>query len=434
MKILIVGGGGREHAILKSLYKSHPEAEYFVLPGNGGIAKLAEIAPIGAKDLDRIVSYATEKKIDFAVVAQDDPLALGLVDRLAEVNIPAFGPNKAAARIEGSKAFAKDLMRKYQIPTADYQVFDDASAAKAYLQEQTAFPVVVKADGLALGKGVLICETKEAALDAVDEMMISKQFGDSGNQIVIEEFLEGPEVTVLSFTDGKTLIPMVSSMDHKRAHDGDVGLNTGGMGVIAPNPFYTEEVAKICEETIFLPTLRAMEAEGCPFKGCLYFGLMLTKNGPKVIEYNCRFGDPETQTVLPLLEGDLLAIMQATVDGSLHKQQVSFKNLSACCVVLASGGYPESYEKGKKIDFTDFCETEDLHLFHAGTKQEGEDLVTSGGRVLAVTALDETLPLAAKKAYDAVKKIHFEGAFCRSDIGKKAMDVLQSRANNEHKE
>ena len=417
MDILVVGGGGREHAIIKSLKKSPRVGTIYAAPGNGGIAADAVCTDIGAKDLDAITAFAVEKQIGFAVVAPDDPLVLGAVDRLEAVGIPCFGPNKAAAILEGSKVFSKDLMKKYGIPTAAYEVFDDMEAALRYL-ETCPIPTVVKADGLALGKGVTVAETREQAMAAVRAAMEDKVFGASGEHIVIEEFLTGPEVSVLSFTDGKTLIPMVSSMDHKRIGDGDVGPNTGGMGTVAPNPYYTDAIAAECMEKIFLPTIRAMNAEGCPFKGCLYFGLMLTPDGPNVIEYNCRFGDPETQVVLPLLESDLLTIMEATAQGTLDQVDVSFRSGSACCVVLASQGYPVQYEKGFPITIPADLDAE---VYVAGAKRDGDRLVTSGGRVLGVTALGDTLEEAIARAYAAADRISFQGAYCRRDIGQRAL-------------
>ena len=421
MKILVVGSGGREHAIIKALKKS-PEAEtIYALPGNGGMTKDAVCVNIGAKDIDGIVKFAVENKIDLAVVAPDDPLALGAVDALEAAGIPAFGPKKNAARIEASKVFAKELMHKYGIPTAKCQVFTDADSARAYLKT-APLPAVIKADGLALGKGVIIAQTREEAEQAISDMMENKVFGDSGSRVVIEEFLEGPEVSVLAFTDGKTIKPMVSSMDHKRALDGDQGLNTGGMGTIAPNPYYTKEVADRCMNEIFLPTIRAMQAEGCPFKGCLYFGLMVTKNGPKVIEYNCRFGDPETQVVLPLLKSDLFTIMQAVRNETLESCPVEFMGGAACCVVMASQGYPQHYEKGFPITLTP--DTEDITTYVAGAKLgENGELLTNGGRVLGVTATAENLKAAVEKAYAAVQKTHFENAYYRHDIGKRALNM-----------
>ena len=417
MKLMVIGGGGREHAIIKSLKKNPEVTEIYALPGNGGIAQDATCVNIGAKDIDGMVNFAKENAIDFAVVAPDDPLVLGAVDALEAVGVPCFGPNKAAAIIEGSKVFSKNLMKQYGIPTAAYEVFTDAEAALAYL-ETAPMPAVIKADGLALGKGVIIAQDLDEAKDAVKTIMADKKFGDSGNQIVIEEFLTGPEVSVLSFTDGNVVVPMVSSMDHKRAHDGDEGLNTGGMGTIAPNPYYTKEVAGRCMEEIFLPTIRAMKAEGRTFKGCLYFGLMITPDGPKVIEYNCRFGDPETQVVLPLLESDLLTIMRACREGTLADTEVKFSAGSACCVVMASQGYPESYEKGFEITMDGDLTAE---VFIAGAKLESGKLLTSGGRVLGVVATADTLPAAIEAAYSQVPKVHFDNAFYRHDIGARAL-------------
>ena len=417
MRIMVVGGGGREHAIIRSL-KKNPEAEIiYCLPGNGGIARDAVCVPIGAKDIDGIVAFAKEKGIGYAVVAPDDPLALGCVDALEAAGIPAFGPRKNAAVIESSKVFAKDLMKKYGIPTAAYEVFDRPDAALKYL-ETAPLPAVVKADGLALGKGVLICPTREEAFAAVRSIMEERQFGDSGSRIVIEEFLEGPEVSVLSFTDGETVIPMISSMDHKRAGDGDTGLNTGGMGTVAPNPYYTPETAERCMREIFLPTIRAMKQEGRPFRGCLYFGLMITADGPKVIEYNCRFGDPETQVVLPLLESDLLTVMRAVTEGKLAETEVRFSGRHACCVILASKGYPEHYEKGFEITVPEEvwpC------TFVAGAAEKDGRLVTSGGRVLGVTAVADTLQDAVREAYGLADRISFENRYLRRDIGQRAL-------------
>lgn len=420
MRILVIGGGGREHAVIKTLKKNTSIEQIFALPGNGGIASDAICVNIGAKDTDNIVKFALENKIDYAVVTPDDPLVLGVVDALNQVGIACFGPNKDAAIIEGSKAFSKNLMKKYNIPTAQYEIFNNEKDAIEYLKT-VDMPIVIKADGLALGKGVIIAETLDQAIDAVHSMMTDKVFGQSGDNIVIEEFLTGPEVSVLAFTDGKSVKPMVSSMDHKRALDGDKGLNTGGMGTIAPNPFYTESVAKECMEKIFIPTINAMNSENRTFKGCLYFGLMITPKGPKVIEYNCRFGDPETQVVLPLLESDLLTIMQATTNQTLENTEVNFSSGAACCVVMASNGYPTAYEKGFKITIP---ESEQDNVFVAGATLKNGDLVTSGGRVLNVTAVDETLEKAIAKAYDRVKKINFENAYYRKDIGKKALDAL----------
>ena len=418
MKILVVGGGGREHAIIKALKKSPMAGEIFAAPGNGGMAKDATLVDIGAKDIEKIRDFAVENKIDFCVVAPDDPLVMGAVDLLREAGIRTFGPDKKAAIIEGSKAFSKDLMKKYGIPTAAYETFTDMDEALKYV-ETCDIPVVVKADGLALGKGVLICETREDAVKAVHTMMEDKAFGKSGEKVVIEEFLTGPEVSVLSFTDGRTIVPMVSSMDHKRAHDGDQGLNTGGMGTVAPNPYYTPEVAKECMERIFLPTVNAMNEEGRTFKGCLYFGLMITPNGPKVIEYNCRFGDPETQVVLPLLESDLLDIMLKIYDGELDKAEVKFADKYACCVVMASDGYPEKYDKGFEITMPD-----DKNIYVAGAKlSEDGKLLTNGGRVLGVTETGDTLKEAIDKAYETVGMVSFENAYYRKDIGKRALEA-----------
>ncbi len=424
MKVLVVGGGGREHAIVKKLKESKEITALYCAPGNGGIAADAVCVPIKATDVDAIAEYAAKEHMDYVVVAPDDPLCMGLVDRLSERGIPAFGPDKAAARIEGSKVFAKDLMRRYGIPTARYEAFDDAQKALAYVA-QARCPIVVKADGLALGKGVLICQTNAEAEAAVDEMMRGGRFGASGSRVVVEEFLTGPEVSVLCFTDGTTIRPMVASMDHKRALDGDEGLNTGGMGVIAPNPYYTPEVARRCMEEIFLPTLEAMRREGCPFRGCLYFGLMITADGPKVIEYNCRFGDPETQAVLPLMQSDLFAVMRATTDGTLERAEVRFSGGASCCVVLASGGYPKQYETGKPITGIAGAERSAC-VYHAGTRLDGDgNVLTAGGRVLGVTAVAETLPEAIQKAYAAADHIHFDGLHRRSDIGARALKALE---------
>lgn len=430
MKVLVVGGGGREHAILRKLKESPLCTELWAAPGNAGIGCDAHCQPIAATDIDALTAFAREQAFDYVVVAPDDPLALGLVDRLKEIGIPAFGPSRAAARIEASKVFSKTLMRKYGIPTADYEVFDDPAAAIAYIRQRGVYPVVVKADGLALGKGVLICEDEAAAEAAVREIMVEAKFGASGRRVVVEEFLTGPEVSVLSFTDGKTLVPMLSSMDHKRALDGDAGLNTGGMGVIAPNPYYTAAVAARCMDEIFLPTIQAMQAEGCPFTGCLYFGLMLTPAGPKVIEYNCRFGDPETQGVLPLLDSDLLEIMLACTEGRLHEIPVQWKPGAAACVVLASGGYPAAYQKGKPITGLaadgQLPGQPDITVYHAGTASGADGgFVTNGGRVLGVTATALTLPEALKKAYAAADRISFENLHRRSDIGQRALAALQ---------
>ena len=425
MKIMVVGGGGREHAIIKKLKENKNVEEIFALPGNGGMAKDATLVNIGAKDIDKIVEFAKENKIDFAVVAPDDPLVLGCVDALEKVGIPAFGPKANAAIIEGSKVFSKNLMKKYGIPTAAYEVFEDAESALEYIK-MCPIPTVVKADGLALGKGVIIATEREEAVDAVKSIMQDKKFGASGNRIVVEEFLTGPEVSVLAFTDGKTLIPMVSSMDHKRALDNDMGLNTGGMGTVAPNPYYTESIADECMKTIFLPTIEAMNKEGREFRGCLYFGLMLTSDGPKVIEYNCRFGDPETQVVLPLLESDLLEIMMATASQTLDKCEVKFANKSACCVIMASKGYPEKYESGYEITIAP--EVYD-NVYVAGAKLEGEKLLTAGGRVLGVSAVEDTLESAIKSAYSKVLGVSFGSACYRSDIGQRALAAKKDKEN-----
>ena len=425
MNLLVVGGGGREHAIIKKL-KENPSVEtIYALPGNGGIAQDAVCVPeIGAKDIPTIVDFAKSHDIDFAVVAPDDPLALGCVDRLHEAGIPCFGPDAKAARIEASKVFSKNLMKKYGIPTASYEVFNDPAKALEYLKT-ASFPIVIKADGLALGKGVLIPQNLVEAEDAVKTIMEDKAFGDSGNEIVIEEFLTGPEVSVLAFTDGTAIRPMVSSMDHKRAGDNDTGLNTGGMGTIAPNPYYTADVAQICMDTIFLPTLAAMRSEGCPFKGCLYFGLMITPQGPKVIEYNCRFGDPETQVVLPLLKTDLLTVMQAVENETLADLEVEWSDGAAACVILASGGYPSHYEKGKVMTLPETTPA-NVTIYHAGDKLDGEGrLVTSGGRVLGITATAPTLKEALADAYAAAETVEFEGKYMRHDIGRRALAAME---------
>lgn len=417
MKIMVVGGGGREHAIIKKLKENKTVEKIYALPGNGGIAADAECVNIGAKDIKAITEFAVENKIDYAVVAPDDPLVLGAVDSLEAAGIPCFGPKANAAIIEGSKIFSKNLMKKYGIPTAAYEVFDNKEDALKYL-EGCDYPTVIKADGLALGKGVIIAQTKQEAVDAVHSMMEDKVFGESGSRIVVEEFLTGPEVSVLSFTDGNVVKPMVSSMDHKRALDNDEGLNTGGMGTVAPNPYYTADVAKECMEKIFLPTINAMKAEGREFRGCLYFGLMITEKGPKVIEYNCRFGDPETQVVLPLLESDLLTVMQAVTNGTLADTDVKFSNDSACCVILASKGYPVKYESGFEIVLP---ETDDGIIYVAGAKKDGDKLLSSGGRVLGVTATAPTLKEAVDKAYALTAKVKFDNGFCRKDIGRRAL-------------
>ena len=419
MKLLVVGGGGREHTIIKCLKKNPAVTQIFALPGNAGMADDAACVNIGAKDIPAIVEFAVDNKIDYAVVAPDDPLVLGCVDALEEKGIPCFGPRANAAIIEGSKVFSKNLMKKYGIPTAAYEVFSDMEEALAYL-DSAPIPTVIKADGLALGKGVIIAQTREEAKAAVKAMMQDKMFGSSGDNIVIEEFLTGPEVSVLAFTDGETLVPMVSSMDHKRAGDNDTGLNTGGMGTVAPNPYYTEQIAQQCMEEIFLPTMGAMNTEGRTFRGCLYFGLMLTPNGPKVIEYNCRFGDPETQVVLPLLESDLLQIMQATTNGTLKDVEVKFKNAYACCVIMASNGYPASYEKGFAITIPERIRD---NVYVAGAAFKDSVLVTNGGRVLGATAVADSLPKAIEDAYAMVKTIHFDNAYYRNDIGQRALQA-----------
>lgn len=417
MNILVVGGGGREHAVIKKIKENKAVEKIYALPGNGGIARDAECIDIAATDIEKITAFAENNNIDYAIVTPDDPLVLGCVDKLEAKGIPCFGPNSAAAIIEGSKVFSKKLMKKYGIPTAEYEVFDNAQSALKYL-DTAPIPTVIKADGLALGKGVIIAETRDAARAAVVEIMENKKFGKSGDNIVIEEFLTGPEVSVLSFTDGKTVVPMISSMDHKRIGDNDTGLNTGGMGTIAPNPYYTAEVARECMDKIFLPTMHAMNSEGRKFKGCLYFGLMLTQNGPKVIEYNCRFGDPETQVVLPLLKTDLLTVMQAVTEERLSEITVEFSDESACCVIMASGGYPEKYEKGYEIEIP--ADVAD-NVYVAGAVIKDGKLVTSGGRVLGVTACADTLEKSIKKAYNSVEKIKFRGAYYRRDIGAKAL-------------
>ena len=421
MKILVVGGGGREHAIIQKLKENPEVTEIFALPGNGGIAADATCVAIGAKDIDSIVAFAREKGIDYAVVAPDDTLVLGCVDALEAIGVPCFGPRKNAAIIEGSKVFSKDLMKKYGIPTAAYEVFTSPEEALRYL-ETAPIPTVVKADGLALGKGVTVAMTREEACDAVREAMEDKKFGESGNRIVIEEYLEGPEVSVLSFTDGNVVVPMVSSMDHKRAGDGDTGPNTGGMGTIAPNPYYTDAVAAECMEKIFLPTIRAMKAEGREFRGCLYFGLMITKDGPKVIEYNCRFGDPETQVVLPLLESDLLTVMRACTYGTLAECKVKFREGNACCVVLASKGYPGSYGKGYEITIPERLRQ---NVYVAGAVLKDGKLETGGGRVLGVTAVAKTLPEAVKDAYTMAEQVTFENRYYRKDIGARALKAVK---------
>jgi len=422
MKVLVVGGGGREHAIIKSLKKNKRITKLFAAPGNGGISRETECVKIKAADIPAMTEFAVQNKIDYVVVAPDDPLALGMVDAMEEKGIRCFGPNKMAARIESSKVFSKGLMKKYGIPTASFETFSDSGKALDYIKSYSGlFPVVIKADGLALGKGVIIAENKDEALSAINSVMLEKKFGASGSSIVIEEFLTGPEVSVLAFTDGKTIAPMVSSMDHKRAFDNNKGPNTGGMGVIAPNPHYTEKIAAVCEKTIFLPTIRAMEEEGCPFKGCLYFGLMLTLRGPMVIEYNCRFGDPETQAILPLLETDLLDIMEAVTDGRLDTVDIRWKSAHAACVVLASGGYPAAYKTGFAVEGLDTngnIKEGEAVIYHAGTEYKDGLFFTSGGRVLGVTACAPSPDAALEKAYKAAGIIRFDGIHYRKDIGK----------------
>lgn len=417
MKTMVVGSGGREHALIRAIRKNPDVEQVYALPGNGGIARDARCVPIDVKDIPAIVAFAVENAVDYAVVAPDDPLVLGCVDALEAAGVPCFGPRANAAIIEGSKIFAKDLMKKYGIPTAAYEHFEDVDEALDYL-ETVRFPIVLKADGLALGKGVIIAQTLKEARDAVNGMMREGRFGKSGERIVIEEHLCGPEVSVLAFTDGKCLVPMVSSMDHKRALDGDEGLNTGGMGTVAPNPYYTKEMAERCMDEIFLPTMEAMNREGRTFKGCLYFGLMLTEKGPKVIEYNCRFGDPETQVVLPLLKSDLLTVMQAVTKGELANAQVEFVEGAACCVILASAGYPEHYEKGLPITGEDRVWD---HLYVAGAKLDGKQLLTDGGRVLGAVATADTLKEAVAQAYAVADQVQFENKYCRRDIGAQAL-------------
>ncbi|MDR1805165.1 MAG: phosphoribosylamine--glycine ligase [Clostridium sp.] len=420
MKILMVGSGGREHALIRKLKESPRVTRLLCAPGNGGISRDAECFPVAATDLQGMLELAKQEKVELVFVAPDDPLALGMVDLFKANGIPAFGPSKAAARIEASKVFSKRLMEKYGIPTADYAVYDSAAQALAYIKQKGAYPVVIKADGLALGKGVIIAQSEAEAEEALRSMLEEGKFGESGRRVVVEEFLTGPEVSVLAFTDGEALVPMVSSMDHKRALDGDKGLNTGGMGTVAPNPCYTPAIADECMEKIFLPTIKAMQAEGCPFSGCLYFGLMLTPSGPKVIEYNARFGDPETQVVLPLLDTPLIDVVEAVVNKRLGELEVKWKDAHAACVVLASGGYPESYEKGKPISGLDADgQAEGAEIFHAGTALKDGEFLTSGGRVLGVTAVGDTLAAALESAYAAAEKISFDGVHYRRDIGAK---------------
>lgn len=424
MKVLVVGGGGREHALIRKIKESPKVDSIACCPGNGGISYDAECYPVSATDIDGVVNLAKEIKADFVVVAPDDPLVAGMVDALNEAGFATFGPKANAAIIEGSKVFSKDLMLKYNIPTAEYKVFDKADDVISYLKEKNEFPAVIKADGLALGKGVIIPETLEEAVAGVKEIMEDKIFGASGNNVVVEEFLTGPEVSVLAFTDGKCVKPMVSSMDHKRALDGDKGLNTGGMGTVSPNPYYTDEVAKECMEKIFIPTIEAMNKEGRTFKGCLYFGLMITPKGPKVIEYNCRFGDPETQVVLPRLKTDIMDIFEAINTETLCDLDIQWDDRACTCVIMASGGYPKSYPKGLEISGLENGQLDGVTVYHAGTAIKDGKLVTSGGRVLGVTALGDTLEDALKKSYDAVDKIKFENAHYRKDIGQKALKAV----------
>ncbi len=423
MKVLVVGGGGREHALVRKIKESKKVDEIFCTPGNGGISYDAKCFDVAATDIEGVVNLAKEIKADLVVVAPDDPLVAGMVDALNEAGFKTFGPRANAAIIEGSKVFSKELMQKYNIPTAEYKVFDNAEEAIDYIKERNEFPTVIKADGLALGKGVIIPENLDDAIAGVKEIMEDKIFGASGNNIVVEEFLTGPEVSVLAFTDGKCVKPMVSSMDHKRALDGDKGLNTGGMGTVSPNPYYTQEVAKECMDKIFIPTINAMNNEGRTFKGCLYFGLMITPKGPKVIEYNCRFGDPETQVVLPRLKTDIVDIFEAIDNETLSDLDVEWSDDACACVIMASGGYPKSYPKGIEITGLSNGQLDGVTVYHAGTKLQDNKLVTSGGRVLGVTALGDTLENALKKSYDAVEKIHFEGAHYRRDIGKRALEA-----------
>lgn len=423
MKVLVVGGGGREHALVRKIKESKKVDEIFCTPGNGGISYDAKCFDVAATDIEGVVNLAKEIKADLVVVAPDDPLVAGMVDALNEAGFKTFGPRANAAIIEGSKVFSKELMQKYNIPTAEYKVFDNAEEAIEYIKERNEFPTVIKADGLALGKGVIIPENLDDAIAGVKEIMEDKIFGASGNNIVVEEFLTGPEVSVLAFTDGKCVKPMVSSMDHKRALDGDKGLNTGGMGTVSPNPYYTQEVAKECMDKIFMPTINAMNNEGRTFKGCLYFGLMITPKGPKVIEYNCRFGDPETQVVLPRLKTDIVDIFEAIDNETLSDLDVEWSDDACACVIMASGGYPKSYPKGIEITGLSNGQLDGVTVYHAGTKLQDNKLVTSGGRVLGVTALGDTLENALKKSYDAVEKIHFEGAHYRRDIGKRVLEA-----------
>lgn len=420
MKILVIGSGGREHAVIRKLAENQEIEKIWCAPGNGGIASLAECVNIKATDVMEMVKFAKDNQVDFCVVTPDDPLALGMVDEMEKEGIPCFGPKANAAVIEASKAFSKNLMKKYHIPTADYEIFDNSKDALKYIEEKNTFPIVLKADGLALGKGVLIAESLADAKSAVRELMIDRLFGAAGNTVVVEDFMEGPEVSVLAFTDSKVIRPMVSSMDHKRADDNDEGLNTGGMGTIAPSPYYTPEIAQRCMDEIFLPTMHAMNAEDRPFKGCLYFGLMLTNDGPKVVEYNCRFGDPETQVVLPLLKSDLFTIMKACHDETLEDVKIEWSDEHCACVIEASGGYPVEYKKGYEIHGLDGNgQHEGVYVYHAGTKLENGKYYTNGGRVLGITAKGATLNDALKTAYAAVDEIGFEKMHCRRDIGRK---------------
>jgi len=423
MKILVIGGGGREHAIIKKL--GDGKRELYAMPGNGGISDVATCVNIKADDFEKIADFSIENSIDLVVVAPDNPLVDGLVDLLESKGIRAFGPSKAAAAIEGSKGFSKELMNKYNIPTAKYKIFNDEADAQDYILKNNSYPIVIKADGLALGKGVVIANSEEEALTAIHSIMNDKVFGESGSKIVIEEFLTGVEVTVLSFTDGNVIVPMISSMDHKRAKDGDLGLNTGGMGVIAPNPFYTKEISDACIDKIFIPTIKAMKKEGRSFKGCLYFGLMLTRDGPKVIEYNCRFGDPEAQAVLPLLKTDLLEIFEAIIDERLDQIDIKFEDRSSICVIIASGGYPEKYQTGYEILGLDKIKDEDVFVYHAGTRKENGSYLTNGGRVICVQVTADSLEKAILKAYDTTNEIAFENHYYRTDIGKIALGGLR---------
>lgn len=423
MKVLVVGGGGREHALIRKIKESKKVDSIACCPGNGGISYDAKCYNVSATDIDGVVNLAKEIKADFVVVAPDDPLVAGMVDALNDAGFKTFGPRANAAIIEGSKVFSKDLMEKYNIPTAEYKVFDKAEDVIEYIKEKNEFPAVIKADGLALGKGVIIPETLEDAIDGVKEIMEDKIFGASGNNVVVEEFLTGPEVSVLAFTDGKCVKPMVSSMDHKRALDGDKGLNTGGMGTVSPNPYYTDDIAKECMEKIFIPTIEAMNKEGRTFKGCLYFGLMITPKGPKVIEYNCRFGDPETQVVLPRLKTDIMDIFEAINNETLSELDIEWSDEACTCVIMASKGYPKSYPKGIEITGLTDGQLEGVTVYHAGTAIKDGKLVTSGGRVLGVTALGNNLQDALNKSYDAVEKINFDGAHYRKDIGKRALNA-----------